>query len=63
MIQDAVGSRFIESFLFACPADLLVDHYFEKLIQPNLVTYVNHSYANYPIQMLLKHRVAAEPRV
>ncbi len=63
MIQDAVGSRFVESFLFACPIDLLVDHYLEKLINPNLVAYVNHVYANYPIQTLLKHRTANEPRV
>ena len=63
MIQDGVGSRFIESFLFACPGDLLVDYYLENLILPNLLTYANHIYANYPLQALLKHRFQTEPRV
>jgi hypothetical protein len=63
MIQDAIGSRFIESFLYVCDGDLLIDHYLETLIIPNLVTYVNHIYANYPIQALLKHRIESESRV
>lgn len=59
MIQDSIGSRFIESFLFACPIDILVEHYLNELILPNLVNYSKHIYANYPIQTLIKHRLAS----
>ena len=63
MIQDAIGSRFIETYLFIAPANLLVDHYFEKHILTNLVAYSKHIYANYPIQALLKYRLENEPEL
>ncbi len=63
MIQDSIGSRFIETFLFVAPADLVVDYYFDKHILPNIVSYSKHTYANYPIQTLVKHRLEHEPKV
>ncbi len=63
MIQDSIGSRFIESFLCCCPSDLLADYYLEKHILPNLVSYCKHTYANYSIQSLIKHRLELEPKV
>lgn len=63
MIQDAIGSRFIESFLYCCPVDILVDHYLNEHIIPNIVTYSKHIYANYPIQTLLKHRLQNDHQV
>lgn len=62
MIQDAVGSRFIESYLLACHADLLT-HYLDEHIIPNVVKYCKHIYANYPIQSLIKYRMATESEV
>lgn len=63
MIQDSIGSRFIESFLLVAPTDLLANYYLEKHIIPNIVAYSRHTYANYPIQTLLKHRLEHEPEV
>lgn len=63
MIQDSIGSRFIESFLYSCPIDLLVDYYLNEHITPNIVSYSKHIYANYPIQTLVKHRLKSEPKL
>lgn len=62
MIQDAVGSRFVESFLFACTGDTLA-HYLDTHLVPNCVTYARHIYANYPVQTLLKFKIDSEPQV
>lgn len=62
MIQDAVGSRFVESFLFACTDDTLT-HYLDTFLVPNCVTYARHIYANYPVQTLLKFKIDVEPQV
>ncbi|CAF0712043.1 unnamed protein product [Brachionus calyciflorus] len=59
MIQDSIGSRFIESFLLACPSELLKVYLDENLL-PNIVTYSKHIYANYPIQTLVKYRMDKE---
>ena len=63
MIQDAIGSRFIESFLYACPVDLLVEFYLEQHLIPKIVVYAKHIYANYPVQTLIKYRLEKEPQV
>jgi hypothetical protein len=63
MIQDSIGSRFIESYLFSCQADLLIDHYLSEHLIPNICFYSKHVYANYAIQALIKHRLVIEPRV
>ncbi len=63
MIQDSIGSRFIESFLCCCPSELLIEYYLEKHLLPNLITYCKHTYANYSIQSLLKYRLESEPKV
>ena len=63
MIQDAVGSRFIESYLYACPTDLLVEFYINEHLVPNIVAYSKHIYANYSIQTLIKHRLHASPEI
>jgi hypothetical protein len=63
MIQDSIGSRFIESFLYTCPIDLLHDYYLETHLLPNLTTYCKHIYANYSIQSLIKYRLITEPKV
>lgn len=62
MIQDAKGSRFIESFLLASQSEMLT-FYLNENILPNIVTYSKHIYANYPIQTLIKHRMHNEPAV
>ncbi len=63
MIQDSIGSRFIETFLYVAPVDLLTEYYLQKNILPNIVAYSKHTYANYPIQTLVKHRLEHEPEV
>ena len=63
MIQDSIGSRFIESYLYACPADLLVEFYINEHLAPNIVTYAKHIYANYPVQTLIKHRLHSSPEI
>ena len=63
MIQDSIGSRFIESFLLCCPTELLVDYYLEKHLIPNVTAYCKHTYANYSVQSLLKYRLQTEPKV
>lgn len=62
LIQDAVGSRFIESFLYSCNWDIL-NQYLEKHLIPNIVNYSKHIYANYPIQALIKFKIDQEPQV
>jgi hypothetical protein len=62
VIKDSIGSRFAESFLLCCKTDLLVEHYLNAHLLPNLVDYAKHIYANYSIQTLVKHRVAYEPK-
>ncbi|RNA19736.1 nucleolar 9 [Brachionus plicatilis] len=59
MIQDAKGSRFIESFLLSSHSEILTI-YLNDNILPNVVTYSKHIYANYPIQTLIKHRMEKE---
>lgn len=63
MIQDSIGSRFIETYLLIAPSDLLKDYYFEKHLLPNLIVYSKHIYANYPVQTLLKYRLENEPEL
>ena len=60
MIQDAIGSRFIESFLLVTNSECL-NIYLENNILPNIVAYSKHIYANYPIQTLVKYRMENEP--
>jgi len=63
MIQDSIGSRFIESFLFTCPIDLLEDYYLSEHVLPNITMYCKHTYANYSVQSLLKYRLEHEPKL
>lgn len=63
MIQDSIGSRFIESYLYVCNTDLLVSYYLEEHIITNIVAYSKHIYANYPIQMLVKYRIHSDSQV
>lgn len=53
MIQDVVGSRFIEAFLCLCNSKIR-EHYFEKFLLPNISAYSVHLYANYVLQSLLR---------
>lgn len=53
MIQDAVGSRFIETFLY-CAQNEIKAIYIDNFLLPKIVAYSNHVYANYIIQTLLK---------
>ncbi len=53
MIQDAIGSRFIETFLF-CASNEIKQQYLTKNIVPCIVCYSKHIYANYVIQTLLR---------
>lgn len=62
MIQDSIGSRFIESFLFAS-TDEILEHYLENNLIPNIVQYSKHIYANYSIQTLVKHRMHSDSQV
>lgn len=62
MLQDAVGSRFVEAFLFAATGDTL-KHYLDEFLVPNCVAYARHVYANYPIQTLIKFKIDTEPQV
>lgn len=62
MIQDAVGSRFVESFLYACSGGTL-EHYVDTWLVPNCVAYTRHIYANYPVQTLIKFKIDHEPQV
>jgi hypothetical protein len=63
MIQDAIGSRFIESFLYACPSNILCEFYLEQHLIPKVVIYSKHIYANYPIQALIKYRLEKDSQV
>jgi hypothetical protein len=63
MIQDSIGSRFIESFLYTCPIDILTEFYLEQHLIPKIVLYSKHIYANYPIQALIKHRLDKDSKV
>ena len=53
MIQDAIGSRFIETFLY-CASNEIKDIFINQNIVPNITVYCKHIYANYVIQTLLK---------
>jgi hypothetical protein len=53
MIQDAIGSRFLETFLY-CATDEIKTIYIRNNIVPNISLYSKHVYANYVIQTLLK---------
>ena len=63
MIQDSVGSRFIECYLYTCPTDLLVEFYINEHLVPNIVAFSKQIYANYSIQTLIKHRLHASPEI
>lgn len=63
MIQDSIGSRFIESYLYCCPIELLHNYYLETHLLPNITMYCNHIYANYPIQSLIKYRLESETKL
>lgn len=54
MIQDPIGSRFIETFLCLASSEIC-QHYFDKFIFENSVAYCKHIYANPVIQSLLKN--------
>lgn len=53
MIQDAIGSRFLETFLY-CASNEIKGVYIANNIVPNVACYCKHIYANYVIQTLLK---------
>ena len=53
MIQDAIGSRFLETFLY-CASDEIKSIYIKNNLVPNIPLYSKHVYANYVIQTLLK---------